>query len=235
VFRAHRATAECDHVTAHVLDREGDATAQPVVVAAALALREQARALAERRGDALRLECRGERVPAVGREADAEALRGGDIDAAAGEIRARALARRADQLGAVVALRGGGRLAHAAEETGLAGVVALGDLDAALRGQRAHGLGEAQVFVLHQERERVPTTVAAEAVEDLPLRMDVEGGRLLVVEGAEALEAATGLAERDVTADEIDDVDAGSDRFDRLLGDPAHALASRVAGSTATL
>ena len=75
----------------------------------------------------------------------------------------------------------------------------------------------------HQECERVPAGGATEAMEDAELRIDVEGRRLLVMERTQALEGAAGLLQCDVAADEIDEIDAVADRFDRLLGDPSHA------------
>ena len=85
--------------------------------------------------------------------------------------------------------------------------------------------------MLDQERERVAALAAAEAVEDPAVGIDLERRRLLVVEGTEALEAAAGLLERDVPADELDEVGAIADRLERLFGDPAHARRALPSGS----
>jgi hypothetical protein len=70
-----RATAEADDAAARVANREREATAQPVVVArTAVARGEQARPSRRRGRHTLRRERARHRVPAVGGEADLEAL-----------------------------------------------------------------------------------------------------------------------------------------------------------------
>ena len=61
-----------------------------------------------------------------------------------------------------------------------------------------------------------------EAVEDLAIRIDVEGRGLFVVEGAAALEVASGPPELDVATDEVANVGAIPDLLDRLLRNSAH-------------
>src|SRR5262249_19640120 len=57
----------------------------------------------------------------------------------------------------------------------------------------------------------------------LAARVDVEGGSVVVVEGAEALVGRPGLAQRDVTADDVHDVVGFFDLFDPVVcqGPPA--------------
>ena len=62
-----------------------------------------------------------------------------------------------------------------------------------------------------QKAEDVASFAAPEAVEDLPIGIDVEGGGLLVVEGAKALETVARLLERDVVADDLCDGRAVAD------------------------
>src|SRR5581483_7428823 len=82
------------------------------------------------------------------------------------------------------------------------------------RGQLPQRLAELQVVALHDEGKGVAARAAAEALPGLSLGEDVEGGRLLAVERAERAVAAPGLPQRDGTADEIDQIDAGLDFLD---------------------
>ena len=59
--------------------------------------------------------------------------------------------------------------------------------------------------MLHQEAEDVAALATAETVEDLPIGVDVEARRLLVVEGR-VLPVRPGLLQIDVAGDEGDDV-----------------------------
>ena len=61
-------------------------------------------------------------------------------------------------------------------------------LYAVLVGEVLHGVGEAEPVVLHQEGDDVAALAATEAVEEvLATGLTLKDGRLLVVEGAEAL------------------------------------------------
>src|SRR5690606_17813775 len=95
---------------------------------------------------------------------------------------------------------------------------ALGDLDADPVGGEAHGLGEAHALVLLQEAKDVAALLAAEALEDLPLRVDAEGRRLLVVERAARPELAALLSQRHALTDDADDVGALAHELDLLFG-----------------
>ena len=74
---------------------------------------------------------------------------------------------------------------------------------------------------MHQEVEGVAALAAAEALEGAALCVDGEGGRLLLVEGAQALVVAACLLEADVAADQVHQVDAIADQLNGLVGDPA--------------
>ena len=80
-------------------------------------------------------------------------------------------------------------------------------------GQPAHGVHEADVFVFLDEGEHVAALVAAEAVEDLLVRIDVEAGRLFLVERAERGEIRAGFFQRQIRADDIHDVAGGANSF----------------------
>ena len=202
--------------------------AQPVVVAvAALARREQARLLAHRAVDLLGAQCVGHGVPAVRCVADAELAHVVERHAAALEVLAGALAFRRCECIDVEALRDFVGLVDLLGDAARLGVTALfGDLDAAVAGEGAHGLGEGEVLVLHQETDGIAADLTAEAVERLAFGIDVEGGRLLVVEGAEAYVVPTGLLELYVAPDEVDDVDAAADLADRGFGDSSQPVDS---------
>ena len=83
-------------------------------------------------------------------------------------------------------------------------------------GQEPDGLREVEPVVALEELEGVAPGVAAEAVEDAELRVDGEGRRLLLVEGAEALPALAGPLEGDVGADEVHEVHPRPDLLDDL-------------------
>jgi hypothetical protein len=230
------APAEGDDAAEDVDDREHQAVAEAIVVArAGAAGDEQADALADDGGDALLLEEGGEAVPAEGGVADAEGLEGvGDAGGLAHLI--VALARvgegqgAARELGAGVVGEGVRRGDEATLEEGRGEVVdrvevVLGaagggglaslhvgerllDGDARALGEHAHRLGEGAALDLHDEVDGAAALLAAEAVEEAALGVDVEARRLLLVEGAEAGERAAATRELDRLADEGDEVGA---------------------------
>ena len=81
-----------------------------------------------------------------------------------------------------------------------------------------------KLLVLHQERDDVPSDPAPEAVVDLPLGIDVEGRRLLVVERAARLVVPAGLLRLYALGDHVDDVVRRPDLLDELLRYPASQL-----------
>ena len=62
-------------------------------------------------------------------------------------------------------------------------------------GQFFHGLGKGKLAHLHQEGEYISPFSTAEAVEDLFLLVDHEGGGLFRMEGAESLVVSSGFFE----------------------------------------
>ena len=75
------------------------------------------------------------------------------------------------------------------------------------------GFDERKVLVLANKGKYIAPFVAAEAMKDLTLRVDVEAGRLLFVERAESDEICPGALEREGRSDDINDVAGGADLF----------------------
>src|SRR5262245_47652586 len=73
-------------------------------------------------------------------------------------------------------------------------------------GQRTDRLGEGKPVLTHEEPEDVAADATAEAVEDAPLGIDHERGRLLAVERAQALPVRARLTEVHEPSDEVHDV-----------------------------
>jgi len=215
-----RATAEAEDASARIADRKGHAPAQPVVVTARVARRQDAGRLAQLRRDALAAQHADGEVPAVRREADLEALPVLGRETARREIRSpRAIG--AQQLAAIARLQ---QLVGLVDPLGDARFAAtrFGDRDPAVACEAADRLEEAEALGLLHEVEDVSAFVTAEAVERAPVRIHVERGRLLVMEGAEPLVAPARALEGDATPDELDHVDAVANLLDDLVGNPAH-------------
>src|SRR5690606_37829579 len=95
-------------------------------------------------------------------------------------------------------------------------------VDAVLVGEALDGLPEAEAVDLHQEGEDVPALLAAETVKEAPARCDVEGRRLLVVEGTQPLHRAPAcVAQRHVARHDVVDPGPLTDRGDVLVTNPA--------------
>src|SRR5690606_288087 len=80
--------------------------------------------------------------------------------------------------------------------------------------------GEAELLYLTDERDDVAVRLATEAVVDVLLRVHRERGRLLAVEGAEALPATSHPPELHVLADDRDDVRRSAHGCHVLVDDP---------------
>src|SRR5205807_1018526 len=170
-----------------------------------------------------------ERVPALRRVPEVEALGDGGIDAPPLEVRPRALALRPPE---PVRVEREGELHRAVQRLPLALVPAaavLREVDAGPAGERPDGLGEREPVLAHQEAERVAADAAAEAVEDALRRIHREGRRLLGVKGAEALPVRAGLAQDDELAHEVDQVDAGADLVEHRAREACHQPTLRAA------
>ena len=165
------------------------------------------------------LERLGQRVPVVGRPAQAEPT----DDLAVVTARAQVVAGQAGvgrpQEALVVPLHGP---LHGVEQLGTALVVParlaiLVQRDARTVGQEAHGVDEVEVVHGPHEADGVARLLAAEAVVDPVLGVDAEGRGLLGVEGAQPAPAPAHLLEQGVLADEGDDVGGRPDLSNLLV------------------
>lgn len=165
-------------------------------------------------------------VPARGAVADTEVLGRRLVEAALGEELASDLGLGAVQL---LDVELGGRLVRLDQPdplTALVGGVVPALLvpqgDAGLGGEPLDDLRERQVVDLLHEGDRVAALLAAEAVEETLARADLEGGGLLVVEGAQALEVSTArVAQLEVLGNDGVDRDRVPDRLHVVVIDPA--------------
>ena len=174
--------------------------------------------------EALAAQVPGQRVPAAGGEAAAEVDRHLPVEAALGEeLAGRRGLGGAQLLGVERRRRGVGRdqpgpLADVGP-VGRAGrpaaVVLVVQLDVRPPGQQLDRLGEGEVVDLLDEGDDVAALAAAETVEEVPRRSDLERRRLLVVERAQPLEAAAaGPLELQVLADDLVDLAPLADQRD---------------------
>ena len=210
---AEAPAAEGDHAPLQIADGEQQTAAEAIVDARTVLARDDEPGRDQRVfGYALRLQRPQQHVPALGSPAQSEAPGDLGLDAALVEIGAGTLAARGPQALGVEA----GRQIHHAEQLfaariGRPGSTVLGQRHVGLLGQCAHRLGEREAVLAHEEAEGVAAHAAAEAVEDALLGIDHEGGRLLAVEGTEALPVLSGLLQIHEAADDFDDVHPGPD------------------------
>src|SRR5262249_48644818 len=87
------------------------------------------------------------------------------------------------------------------------------ELDGEPVGEPLDGAHEVEALRLPNERDRVPTRLAAEAVVRPALRRDRERRRLLLVERAQPRVARAHFSQPRAGLDEDDDVRGGLDRF----------------------
>ena len=216
---AERTAPEAHGLTAGVVDREHHPSAELVL--------EPIGPVHERqpRGDeivalhALLLEHPAEVVPLVGGPTDLEPPGRVAVEAPAAEVLAggAGLGRLEQQPVVLV-----DRRAHRLGELGVARLVLARPLvvvpegDAGFRSEALHRLDEVEVVHLPHERDRVTRRLAAEAPVQTHLGVHVERRGLLLVERAQAAVAGADLLQRQVLADERDDVGR--------LPDPHHVL-----------
>src|SRR3989304_143268 len=87
------------------------------------------------------------------------------------------------------------------------------------------GLAKGQVLLLHNEGEEVPPCLAGpKAVPALPLREDVEGGALLLVEGTEGAEVPARLLDFYITRDDLGNIQLLLDFLYGAHGNEAWAI-----------
>jgi len=147
-----------------------------------------------------------QRIPRVGREAQLEGLDGAVREAALAKVVEGRLPGGVPRQDLVV--EGDGRLECLAQALAL-GIFAggaLAELHPGTTGELPQRGREVRAVALHDEVEDVSPAAAPEAVPRLAPGSYDEAGRLLPVEGAEALEGGPRLAQRDALPDEFDDV-----------------------------
>src|SRR6266404_5730737 len=219
-----RAPAEGHHAALHVADREEQAATEAVVEAGlVLAGQDEPGLHQDVVRDPLPAHDREQRVPALGRVAQAEALAHLGVHPTLLEIGARLLAAALPQRGGVEL---GRERHHAPQRFELAVHLGcprarVGQGHPGALGERAHRLREGDAVLAHQEAEGVAARAAAEAVVDVALRVDRERRGLLGVEGAEPLPVLARALELHHLADDLEDVDAGADLVEVLLGESA--------------
>ena len=208
--------AEGHDLAALVQDGKDGPPPEAVVVSAlVLALEDEARG-EEDRGREPVLERVQEVVPALAGRSRADALEGLLLEPAAQEVLAGLRAGSGPERPGEVLAR---RLHQGQDLLALLAVGAdlgapLGHRDAVAAGQGLHGLGEIHPLVEHHELEDVAPRPTAEAVEDRRLGAHVEGRRLLVVEGTEALPGVAHLLEGHLLGDHAHHVGGAADFFD---------------------
>ncbi len=102
--------------------------------------------------------------------------------------------------------------------------------------QPADGVHEADVFVFLDEGEHVAALVAAEAVKNLFMRIDVEAGGLFLVKGAEGGEVGAGAFQRQIGPDDVHNVAGGANAFAGCGGKRAsHACSASRRGDAAVI
>ena len=191
---AQDAPGEADHVSAHVDHREHEAVAEGIVkTAAVLAAAHKPRVEHLKIRVALGAHGLFQAVPGVRGKADAEIFRRGRADPPPLHIRAGALPGRGREL---LIEKARGVPVERKQTAALAALLIvrlLRQLHPGALGQEFHRLGEGEVFDLHDEIDDAPALAAAEAVIDLLVRRDGEGGRFFAVEGAEAEQVGPAL------------------------------------------
>src|SRR5438128_2730082 len=107
----------------------------------------------------------------------------------------------------------------------LAGLVVELQRDMGAFGQAPHCIHERNIFVILHEAEHVAPFVTPEAVKNLPVRIDVEAGALLLMKRAKGHKIRARPFEREVAADDIDDVTGSANLFEGCRSDQSgHAL-----------
>src|SRR5215203_104436 len=85
---------------------------------------------------------------------------------------------------------------------------------------------EIEVLVIHHKTEDAPSRTTAETVEGLALLTDVKRRRLFLVKWTKRLVARARPLEREIRADDLDDVVGRGDLLDSVCGDGAHGAAT---------
>jgi hypothetical protein len=228
VVRVQFARAEGNHVAGQVADRPHQPAPEPVHRPAS-ALTGQSPGDDLLVGEALGAQVPGQLLPGVRGVTNAEPQRVGPFEAPLGQERPAGRGRGTLQLRGVELGRDPVRVQQPpAPALFLARDVAtlfVAQVDAGPPGQPFHRLDEGQAVDLLHEADDVAALAAGEAVIEAARGGDVEGGGLLVVERAQALQrVAARAAELQVFADHLVDRRTLADRRDVLVADPASHL-----------
>ena len=217
-----KAPAEADDAAA-LSDRNHQTATKPVVQALALLARNpEAGLLGQARIDALQGVGLDQRIPEIG--GVSEPPRPGRVlgdaplaqvlarDLALGMLPEHALVERARLLVHLGQRRAAGRPAGFLR-------IRRSEVHAGLVGELLDRLAEAAAFHLHDELDRVAGDPAAEAMEHLLVRDDVEAGCLLAVDRAEPLPVVPALLQRHAPLHHRDQVHPVAQLLQLLVGD----------------
>ena len=103
-------------------------------------------------------------------------------------------------------------------------VVILRHFQTALPREFVHGLDKAQAAVFHEEADDVAVHAAAKAMVELLRRADRKRRGFLAVERTAGEIVGAGLLERQMTLDDVNDVDAGEQVLDEGLRNHGRGL-----------
>src|SRR4030095_13995132 len=95
-------------------------------------------------------------------------------------------------------------------------------------GQLLERLRKAQVIVLHEKTKRVARRAASEAVVDAAIGIHRKRRGLLLMERAKPDESTAAFLQRDISADDLDDVAAVANFLNHCLRNDAHDSPSSV-------
>ena len=90
-----------------------------------------------------------------------------------------------------------------------------------LSGQRFHRLGKVQMVMVHDKTQSAATGATTKAVVELLIRADSKRRGLLFMKGAASGVIATCLFQFDPLVDHINDINAGEQVINKILGDPS--------------
>ena len=220
------AAGEAGHLPPHVDDGEHETGAKLVVHAAVLARHGQPGVDELHLAVSLGGQRPGQRVPLLRSRPQAEAGGGARRNLPLGQIVPHP--RTAGALEVVVVKPG--RVPVGREGPGP--LFAPGVIGACVRhlqprplGQQAHRVGKGQVLDLHDEGDHPAPFAAAEAVVNLFIRRNREGGRLFVVKGAQPPQVVSLPGQVDIGGNHVGDLAPGHQLVDELFGN-RHAAPS---------
>lgn len=139
---------------------------------------------------------------------------------------------------AIERLGEGVRFKNARAQTDFDRPTLLGYFNIEIPGKGTGRFGKGQAIVFHQEGDGIAALLAPKAMKDLPIGIDIERRRLLVMERTKPLPISAGLLEFNVAGDQTNNVGSISDLMDRRFGDPTQirlsrfVVASRISSSS---